>query len=100
MIEPPNLTGDYKEDFLTLNTFLKSLSNEVDFDNLDGEEITATTVTAGVGLVVDHNLGRIPKRFIVMNQDKQANVFMDTADNKQITIESSVNAVEVKFFIQ
>lgn len=100
MIEPPTLSGDYKEDMASLMEFFNNLQTSINFDNLDGQEISSTTPLATISLVVKHKLDRIPTRFIVTAQDKAGSVIMTAADVKTVTIEGSVDSMAVTFFLQ
>ena len=100
MIAPPTLTGNYEEDYPRIRDFFESISTGIDFDNLDGEEIAATTGTAGAPLVVNHKLGRVPTRFVITGQDKVGSVIKTTATIKTVTIEGSVDTRAVTFLLQ
>ena len=100
MITPPNLTGVYETDVPALLDFFKQAYGQISLDNFEGEEIETTTVTASTDHTVDHNLGKVPRRFITIQQNKLASVIMITATAKTITIQSSVDAVKTKFFIE
>lgn len=100
MIQPPNLSGDYRQDFPRIKQFFEEVFTDLNFDNMDGEELSGVTATAGDALVINHNLGRVPTRFIPTKQDKVGSVFMSAATVKQVTIKASVNTMAVTFFIQ
>jgi len=100
MIEPPNLTGVYETDVGALREFFNTLSNGIDFDNLDGQEVSGVTATAGTPLILEHALNREPRRMIVVSQDKSGSVHMSAQDSSTVSLVGSVDTMAITVFIQ
>jgi hypothetical protein len=100
MPDVPNLTGDYEIDFPRIKEFMDEVSSNMEFENFDGQELEHTLAVAATPEAISHKLGRIPRRFIVLDNDKAATIRRTAWSKDDITLESSVNDTTIKVFIQ
>jgi hypothetical protein len=94
-----DLTGDYETDFPNIQQMFRDLANVQKRSNKVGQTITHT-FSGTAPEVISHSLEKTPTEFSLLDQSLHGTIRRTAWDGTTITLESSVTAQVITFYVE
>lgn len=99
MADYRDLTGNYESDFGILREFMRSISNEINLGNMEGQVIDHTFTTTNAEAIT-HKLGHTPTAWKILDTDTAGTIHRDSWTATTISLVSSSSSQTVKIYVE